>query len=46
MPRNFSSCSTKPSAEPMAESLDTEAFNDFLDSKPGWIILTTIAPDG
>ena len=21
----------------MAESLDAEAFNDFLDSKPGWI---------
>ena len=46
MPRNSSSCSTKPSAEPMAESLDPEAFNDFLDSKPGWIVLTTIAPDG
>ena len=30
----------------MAESLDPEAFNDFLDSKPGWIVLTTIAPDG
>ena len=30
----------------MAESLDLEAFNDFLDSKPGWIVLTTIAPDG
>ena len=30
----------------MAESLDAEAFNGFLDSKPGWIVLTTIAPDG
>ena len=30
----------------MAESLDPEAFSDFLDRKPGWIVLTTIAPDG
>lgn len=26
--------------------MDTETFNDFLDSRPGWIILTTITPDG
>ena len=30
----------------MAESLDAEAFNDFLDSKPGWITLSTIGADG
>ena len=30
----------------MAESLDPEAFNDFLDSKPGWITLSTIGADG
>ncbi|MEM9465626.1 MAG: pyridoxamine 5'-phosphate oxidase family protein [Actinomycetota bacterium] len=30
----------------MPGSLDLDAFNEFLDSKPGWIILTTITPDG
>ncbi|MEM9651952.1 MAG: pyridoxamine 5'-phosphate oxidase family protein [Actinomycetota bacterium] len=30
----------------MAPSLDPEAFNAFLDTKPGWIVLTTITPDG
>ncbi|MEM7341959.1 MAG: pyridoxamine 5'-phosphate oxidase family protein [Actinomycetota bacterium] len=30
----------------MAGSLDPEAFNAFLDAKPGWITLTTIGPDG
>ena len=30
----------------MAESLDPEAFNAFLDERPGWITLSTITPDG
>ncbi|MEM9562561.1 MAG: pyridoxamine 5'-phosphate oxidase family protein [Actinomycetota bacterium] len=30
----------------MPGSLDDDAFNRFLDDKPGWIILSTIAPDG
>ena len=30
----------------MPSTMDTETFNDFLDSRPGWIILTTITPDG
>ncbi len=30
----------------MPSNMDTETFNDFLDSRPGWIILTTITPDG
>ncbi|MEM7092310.1 MAG: pyridoxamine 5'-phosphate oxidase family protein [Actinomycetota bacterium] len=30
----------------MPGSLDIDAFNAFLDEKPGWIVLTTITPDG
>ena len=30
----------------MPSTMDTETFNDFLDSRPGWIILTTITPEG
>ncbi|MEM9135479.1 MAG: pyridoxamine 5'-phosphate oxidase family protein [Actinomycetota bacterium] len=30
----------------MPASLDSDAFDAFLDTKPGWIILSTITPDG
>ncbi|MEM7142496.1 MAG: pyridoxamine 5'-phosphate oxidase family protein [Actinomycetota bacterium] len=30
----------------MPSSLDDDAFDAFLDTKPGWIVLTTITPDG
>ena len=30
----------------MPGSLDDDQFNEFLDSRPGWIILSTITPDG
>ncbi len=30
----------------MAPSLSREEFDAFLDSKPGWIVLTSIGPDG
>jgi len=30
----------------MPRSMDHDTFNAFLDSKPGWIVLTSIGPDG
>ncbi len=30
----------------MPRPLSTQEAHDFLDSKPGWIVLTTIGPDG
>ncbi|MEM9200925.1 MAG: pyridoxamine 5'-phosphate oxidase family protein [Actinomycetota bacterium] len=30
----------------MPGSMETDEFNDFLDSRPGWVILSTITPDG
>ncbi|MEM9514705.1 MAG: pyridoxamine 5'-phosphate oxidase family protein [Actinomycetota bacterium] len=30
----------------MPKSLDVESMNAFLDSRPGWIILSSITPDG
>ncbi len=30
----------------MPGPLDRDAFDDFLDDKPGWIVLSTITPDG
>ena len=30
----------------MPAALNLDEFNAFLDSKPGWIVLTSIGPDG
>lgn len=30
----------------MPDAMDSESFNAYLDSKPGWMVLTSVGPDG